>query len=74
MVNELKQSFVDHVKGILWMDDITKKVTIEKTEEMITFIGYPNWLFEQGKLDEYYADVRKLFAILSIGILSILLY
>lgn len=58
MVNEIKQAFVDHVKTINWMDEVTKKVTIEKSREMITFIGYPDWLFKEGKLDEYYADVR----------------
>lgn len=65
MVSEIKQSFVEVVKKIKWMDDITKRVTIEKNQEMITFIGYPNWLFENGKLDEYYADV---------SLVSILLY
>lgn len=68
MVSELKQSFIDHVKEIQWMDDITKKVTIEKIQEMLTFIGYPNWLIEQGKLDEYYADVRKLIYLLILSI------
>lgn len=57
MINELKQTFVNHVKTIDWMDEATKKVTIEKSQEMISFIGYPNWLFQPGKLDEFYADV-----------------
>lgn len=64
MINELKQAFVDQVRTIKWMDDVTKKVTIEKTREMITFIGYPDWLFQQGKLDEYYDDVIIIWLLL----------
>ncbi|XP_074037562.1 endothelin-converting enzyme homolog isoform X2 [Leptinotarsa decemlineata] len=57
MVNELKNAFVEHVNGINWMDRATKQVTLEKSKEMLTFIGYPEWLFENGQLDKYYADV-----------------
>lgn len=57
MVSDLKQAFVDHVKNINWMDHATKEITIEKSQEMISFIGYPDWLFEQGKMDDYYFDV-----------------
>lgn len=59
MINEIKRAFVQHVESIDWMDSQTKKVTLEKSKEMITFIGYPDWLFEEGELDEYYADVNK---------------
>ncbi|CAH1159649.1 unnamed protein product [Phaedon cochleariae] len=57
MVHELKSAFVKHVNSINWMDSATKKVTLEKSKEMITFIGYPDWLFEKGELDKYYDDV-----------------
>ncbi|VEN52696.1 unnamed protein product [Callosobruchus maculatus] len=58
MINEIKQAFVNHVNNINWMDSDTKKVTLEKCKEMISFIGYPNWLLESGKLDEYYEDAE----------------
>lgn len=57
MINEIKKAFVQHIESINWMDSETKKVTMEKSKEMITFIGYPDWLVEEGKLDDYYKDV-----------------
>ncbi|CAH1963551.1 unnamed protein product [Acanthoscelides obtectus] len=58
MINEMKQAFMNHVYNINWMDWETKRVTLEKCKEMISFVGYPDWLFEDGKLDEYYEDVE----------------
>ncbi|KAG5890093.1 hypothetical protein JTB14_003656 [Gonioctena quinquepunctata] len=57
MVSELKNAFVNHVNSINWMDSATKRVTLEKSKEMLTFIGYPDWLFQKGELDKVYADV-----------------
>ncbi|XP_018561401.1 endothelin-converting enzyme homolog [Anoplophora glabripennis] len=57
MISEIKNAFVQHVESINWMDSQTKKVTLEKSKEMITFIGYPDWLFEEGRVDDYYKDV-----------------
>ncbi|CAG9861144.1 unnamed protein product [Phyllotreta striolata] len=56
MIEEIKNAFVAHVKGIRWMDGKTKRATLEKTKEMLTFVGYPDWLFQKGKLDEHYSD------------------
>ncbi|XP_077301172.1 neprilysin-1-like [Arctopsyche grandis] len=40
------------------MDLPTKKVTIEKVRSMKSLIGFPDWLFEPGKLEEYYEGVK----------------
>lgn len=57
MLNEIKASFVDRVMMLDWMDSETKRATLEKNKEMISFIGYPDWLFDNGTLDEYYEGV-----------------
>lgn len=54
MINDIKDSFVEHVHGLSWMDDPTKEVTLEKSEEMRSFVGYPDWLFKEGALDKKY--------------------
>lgn len=64
MIMEIKHSFVNHVRMIDWMDSVTKARTLEKNKEMMSFIGYPEWLFDNVTLEEYYKDVRinlKLF-------------
>ncbi|XP_066145515.1 endothelin-converting enzyme homolog [Euwallacea fornicatus] len=58
MLNGIKSAFVEHVQSITWMDSETKKVTLEKTDEMLSFIGYPEWLFEKGALDQKYAGLE----------------
>uniref|UniRef100_A0AAR5PYJ0 Endothelin-converting enzyme 1 n=2 Tax=Dendroctonus ponderosae TaxID=77166 RepID=A0AAR5PYJ0_DENPD len=54
MISDIKVAFIDHVRGIRWMDADTKKITLEKSEEMLSFIGYPDWLFQEGALDRKY--------------------
>lgn len=58
MISDIKVAFIDHVRGIGWMDADTKKVTLEKSKEMLSFIGYPDWLFEDGALDRKYSGVK----------------
>ncbi|XP_066603000.1 neprilysin-1 isoform X2 [Prorops nasuta] len=58
MVNDIKEAFSSMVKRTDWMDRKTKRVTLEKNEKMLTEIGYPKWLFEKGKLDDYYKGIN----------------
>lgn len=57
MLNDIKKSFSYRVKSIAWMDDATKKATLEKNEKMISFIGFPDWLLKEGEIDKYYTGV-----------------
>ncbi|XP_060530222.1 endothelin-converting enzyme homolog [Cylas formicarius] len=58
MFHEIKDAFVQHVKSVAWMDDYTKKVTLEKSREMISFIGYPDWLFVDGALERHFEGLE----------------
>ncbi|CAG9762242.1 unnamed protein product [Ceutorhynchus assimilis] len=58
MINHIKEAFVEHVQGITWMDSSTKKVTLEKSKEMLSFIGYPDWLFKDGAVDRKYLGIE----------------
>lgn len=58
MINDIKAAFVDHVKTLKWMDKDTKKVTLEKTEEMLSLVGYPDWLFKDGAVDRKYEGLE----------------
>ncbi|XP_074037560.1 endothelin-converting enzyme homolog [Leptinotarsa decemlineata] len=58
MLKRLKTAFENHVTNLDWMDNTTKKVTLQKSREMISFLGYPDWLFEKGALDKYYDGLK----------------
>ncbi|KAI4487997.1 hypothetical protein M0804_004845 [Polistes exclamans] len=58
MLEDIRASFATLVRKTDWMDKETKKVTLEKSDKMSLEIGHPEWLFEEGELDEYYEDVN----------------
>lgn len=58
MLGNIRESFNGLVRQVNWMDDGTKCATLEKSMAMRSLIGYPEWLTEEGMLDEYYADVQ----------------
>lgn len=58
MLNELKNALADLVGQAKWMDDITKLATYKKIIEMKSFIGFPDWLLEEGKIDDYYEGIK----------------
>lgn len=57
MLNDIREAFQDSVEQLDWMDEQTKKATLDKSNNMYSFIGFPEWLFEKGKIEEYYKDV-----------------
>ncbi|KAF2901565.1 hypothetical protein ILUMI_04622 [Ignelater luminosus] len=57
MLNDIKDAFVERVDGLNWMDKETKKVTLEKSKEMISFIGFPEWLLDRVVLEDYYNNI-----------------
>ncbi|XP_014225876.1 neprilysin-1-like [Trichogramma pretiosum] len=59
MLDNIKRAFIDFVvEDIEWMDGPTKVATLEKNRRMKSLIGFPDWLFEDGRLDEYYDGIN----------------
>ncbi|CAB0041351.1 unnamed protein product [Trichogramma brassicae] len=59
MLDNIKRAFMDFVlEDIEWMDGPTKVATLEKNRKMKSLIGFPDWLFEDGRLDEYYDGIN----------------
>lgn len=54
----MKNALARLVGRAKWMDDDTKLATYEKIEQMKTLIGFPDWLLEEGKLEEYYQGIE----------------
>ena len=57
MLDEIKSAFTQTVKGIDWMDEETKKDTLLKVKDMVSFVGYPEWLLNKTVIEVYYEDV-----------------
>lgn len=58
MVNDIKSVFVDILKKVDWMDEVTRVSALEKVSTMATHIGYPDELMDDAKIAEYYKDLE----------------
>ncbi|GBP32392.1 Neprilysin-1 [Eumeta japonica] len=58
MINEIKNALTKLVHHTKWMDEETKLASYEKIKEMKTLIGFPDWLLNDGQLEEYYVGVE----------------
>ncbi|KYM86538.1 Neprilysin-2, partial [Atta colombica] len=58
MLEDIREAFGSLVAKTDWMDQLTKTATIEKSKKMEYSIGFPTWLFNEEKLDEYYEGVN----------------
>lgn len=54
MVDQIRQEFKELLRQNLWMDPKTKLAAGNKVDAIITHIGYPDELYDDKKLDEYY--------------------
>jgi len=57
MIKNIHWAFEKIVKELDWMDDTTKKRTLNKAQQMQTLIGFPEFVDDTYLLDEYYYEV-----------------
>lgn len=57
MLNDIKNALAYLVGRAKWMDDDTKLATYQKIIQMKTLIGFPDWLLEEGRLEDYYEGI-----------------
>ncbi|XP_058823169.1 neprilysin-2-like [Topomyia yanbarensis] len=58
MVNNIKSAFVDILKNVKWMDEITRQSALDKVGSMVTHIGYPDELMYDRNIAEYYDGLQ----------------
>ncbi|XP_072942732.1 endothelin-converting enzyme homolog [Epargyreus clarus] len=58
MLDEMKNALARLVGKAKWMDDNTKLATYQKIIQMKTLVGFPDWLLEEGKLEQYYSGLE----------------
>ncbi|XP_068156766.1 endothelin-converting enzyme homolog [Drosophila tropicalis] len=58
MLSDIRRSFDRLVRSTSWMDAATKRKTMQKSADMKSFIGFPQWLRNATALNQYYEGVE----------------
>ncbi|CAB3411031.1 unnamed protein product [Caenorhabditis bovis] len=58
MIDDLQESFRNMMHVNDWMDENTKKFALQKASEMINQIGYPDFILNDEKLDDWYKGLE----------------
>ncbi|XP_053690954.1 endothelin-converting enzyme 2-like [Sabethes cyaneus] len=58
MLREIGTEFDGIVLETDWMDAYTKYASLEKSKAMKSLIGFPDWIMDSKKLNEYYQGLR----------------
>lgn len=58
MVKNVRQAFIDILAEVTWMDEVTRQKAILKAQNIIAHVGYPNDLYENDAVAEYYAHLK----------------
>lgn len=57
MVEDIRHTFIDMVGNVTWMENVTRTKAIEKAENIVAHVGFPNSLSENQEISEYYNDL-----------------
>ncbi|KAI1693996.1 peptidase family m13 domain-containing protein [Ditylenchus destructor] len=60
MIEDLRESFRIMLNKNDWMMEETKVYALEKANEMLSLIGFPDFIYNDTQLDEYYGNVNFL--------------
>jgi hypothetical protein len=60
MIADIQWAFSTLVRSADWMDEDSKVAAMDKAATVKQFIGFPEWLLDKDRLEEYYAGVSKL--------------
>ncbi|KFB42374.1 AGAP001791-PA-like protein [Anopheles sinensis] len=58
MVNDIKSEFVNILKKVDWVDEVTRAAALEKVSTMVNHIGHPDELMDDDKITEYYKNLE----------------
>ncbi|XP_063903442.1 neprilysin-2-like isoform X1 [Zophobas morio] len=57
LVDDIKETFIEVLKTVDWMDEVTRQHALEKARLMRAHIAYPDELFQDAKIEEYYKNL-----------------
>lgn len=56
-MDRVRNAFIDGLKDLPWMDEITKLLAEDKAKAIIQKIGYPEFIVDEQQLEEHYNGV-----------------
>lgn len=59
LIHYIQDAFIGNLHNVTWMDDATKEAAEEKAYAIKPKIGFPDWIEDTVKLDEYFKDVSQ---------------
>ncbi|XP_033113724.1 endothelin-converting enzyme homolog [Anneissia japonica] len=54
MIEEIRDAFKNNLPDLAWMDDETRRVAAEKAEAVVDLIGFPEFIMNETRLNDYY--------------------
>lgn len=57
MIKDLQHTFKDLILDIPWMDKKMKEIAKDKLKNMITIMGYPDFITDVNALDKFYDNL-----------------
>lgn len=54
MISNIQEAFIQSITKLSWMDDTTKKATVQKIRSIKKFIGVPDWIADKDELETLY--------------------
>ena len=62
LVAEIRASFRENLqRRAQWLDAPTRKYAIEKLDAITAEIGYPDWILDNEKMDNFYPDLKTAY-------------
>lgn len=59
MYNDIRSAFKKMISRLDWMDKKTKDQTVEKCDNMLALIGFPDWLLNRTSFERFYSNVSE---------------
>ena len=58
-MEEVRSAFIENLPSVAWMSEETRSYATEKAHAVTKMLGYPDYILDPVKLDEYYEKVGK---------------
>lgn len=65
MLGNIREQFNQIVLDTSWMDSKTKNATLEKSMAVKSYIGFPEWIMDVEKLEQYFDGVFEVSSIMN---------
>ena len=60
---DVRTAFIDNLDTLKWMDKETRTKARDKAQAVHRVVGYPEWLLDPIKLDNFYQKVGGMAAV-----------